>query len=183
MLVNPYIFAAPAAPSTWNPSDADPDVVLTGSNLVATVASSDAGVRGTLGHSTGKWYFEVTCTNAQFHLAGVANASASINHYPGFDANGWGAFDFDGHRYNNSSDAACVASFVGGTLGVLWDADAGEISFQTSGSLTLAFTGVSGTLYPMWGPGSPSFGPRTGTLNIGGSSFAHSLPSGATAWG
>lgn len=174
---------APAGPSTWNPLDKDAIVTLSNGNLRATTVGGDGAVRGTLGHSTGKWYAEVTTTVTQFHLAGVAKLSATLSHYPGFDANGWSAFDFDGHKYNNGVDAACVASFVGGTLGILWDATAGEISFQTTSGLILAFTGVSGTLYLMWGPGSNSSQTRVADLNVGGSSFVHSLPSGASAWG
>lgn len=46
--------------STFNASDKSANVALSGGDKVATfTSSSDGGVRGTLGKTSGKWYFEI----------------------------------------------------------------------------------------------------------------------------
>ena len=61
----------PPTTTTWNPSDKDPGVTLSGGNLVATSSlslpscstSGYCGVRAVASHTTGKFYHEEVFTN------------------------------------------------------------------------------------------------------------------------
>ena len=47
--------------TTWNPLDKTSGIVLSNGNLTAEESSGTyQAVRGTTGHDTGKWYFELT---------------------------------------------------------------------------------------------------------------------------
>ena len=172
--------------SIWNPLDKDADISLSGGNLVASITSANGGIRGTQGRSSGHHYFEITVGGAgsAIHMVGLGNASATLAAYPGFDANGWSYFAADGRKYTNATDAAYGASYAAGdVIGVAYDATAGTITFYKNGaSQGTAFTSISGTLYPMWGPGGSTAGTRTATLNTGATAFAYSMPAGASAW-
>lgn len=71
--------------TTWNPSDKDANIVLSGGNLVATSSAGsgtvNTAVRATTAISaTIKQYFEVTITGTigQYMSVGVMNATASL---------------------------------------------------------------------------------------------------------
>jgi hypothetical protein len=60
--------------------------------------------------------------------------------------------------------------------------DNGTITFYQNGlTLGSAFTGVTGTLYPMWCMFAA--GTHDAIINTGDTAFVYSLPSGASAWG
>lgn len=95
-VIGDYYIPGGEAPSnytnstTWNPSDKDAAITLSGSNLVATSsgALSYKGVRSSFSiSSTGYWYFEVTVTtfaltnNGDSLAIGIANSSAPISSY------------------------------------------------------------------------------------------------------
>jgi SPRY domain len=173
-----------AAPSTWNPNDKDADVSLSGGNLVASVTAANGSVRGTVGRDVGgHWYFEVTVGGAVNYLVGIGTAAASLAIYPGGDANGRAYYSVPGEKYVNNTGSAYGATYTtGDVIGV--EINAGAVTFWKNGvSQGSAFTGLSGTYYPMWGPGTNGAGTRTGTLNVGTSAFHSGLPSGAVAWG
>ena len=77
--------------ATWNPSDKDASVTLSGGNLVASSTSASwAAVRSTISKSSGKWYWEYTVTAiGNGHTQGIGNSSATLANYVGQDANGW----------------------------------------------------------------------------------------------
>jgi hypothetical protein len=180
--------AAATALSTWNPSDKDSDVTLSGSNLIATLVATGSelgGVRGTkLRPSTDNAYFEVTQTTDQNGLAGIGRAGALITSYPGGSSGGYGSYQYANQSYADGS--ANSGQYISqSAVGVLYDPSNGKITFITPVSLILAesFTITAGTsLAPMWAQGSGA-GSRSGTINTGGSAFVYGLPPGATAWG
>lgn len=95
---------------TWNPADKDASITLSGSDLIATgtAASAWRAARGTVSHTTGKWYFEVKCrlnTGNGNNMVGVANASAALNTYPNFSANG-ACYQSNGNFGTNNSFTA-----------------------------------------------------------------------------
>jgi hypothetical protein len=78
--------------ATWNPSDKNANVTLSGGNLTASVASwtTHYAARATIWKSSGKWYWEVTVvSNAWTILIWVGNSLMSIanNSYVGSDIN------------------------------------------------------------------------------------------------
>jgi hypothetical protein len=168
---------------TWNNADKSAGVTLSGSDLIASTTATAGGVRGTQGRSSGVYYFEITHSGADSaQLSGVGNSSANISLYPGSDTNGWAYYYQTGQKYTNNTGAAMPAAVTSTTLGV-W-LNAGDLKVIADGAAggNLA-TGLTGNLYPFWSYGSGVAGTRTGTLNVGNSSFVWSLPSGATAWG
>ncbi len=172
---------------TWNSADKDADVALSGGDLVASVTAALGGVRGTQGRSatdSGGFYFEIRIAGTDMiHVAGIGNSSAAITGYPGSDANGWGYYPHDRVRYN----AATLQSFYLNDEYIGFDIDltAGTMAVIWAGvRRDSVFTGLpAGTYFPAYSSASDGFGVQTGTLNVGASSFAYGLPSGATAWG
>jgi len=61
---------------TWNPSDKNGNITLSGGDLIATAGETEGhfGVRGTVGRSSGKWFFKVQPTFG----AGITNTGHSI---------------------------------------------------------------------------------------------------------
>ncbi len=188
--------AVPTAPSfsAWNSGDKDADVSLNYLDALAAITQPGAGsIRGTQGRSAGKRYFEIghdssggSTTDGRV-LAGIGKSTASLATSPGLHADSWGYYGLGGEVYNNSSVLATVATWTTETTGILYDADASEIKFfkkTGAGTMTLQHTvsGVSGTLYPMWGTTTGVAGGRWGTINTGGWDFVQ-LPAGASAWG
>lgn len=169
---------------TWNASDKDTDVVLSGSDLIATVTAALGSVRGTVGHSTGKHYFEITWGGPDNNcLLGFAKASATItNIYPGGHADSWAYYASNGTRWNNNGSLTITTVPTWPTTVGVW-LKAGTLKFIVTGRTGPdAWTGLTGPFYPMWGPGTSGAGTRIGTINVTGS-FVHGLPSGSTAWG
>ena len=170
--------------ATWNPSDKDADVTLSNGNLTAHNAAGGT-VRATIGVSSGKWYWEVNIDDASGGvLLGVANGTAALGDFVGSDANGWGYYSLDGHKFNNGADAAYGATYTtNAVIGVKLDMDSGTIEFLKNNiSQGTAYTGLTGTLYPAWGPagGSSPTAPN-GTANFGATAFVYSVPSGYNA--
>lgn len=174
--------------SAWNPSDKDADVALNYLNALAAVVSPAQGaIRGTQGRdASGDWYFEVsndssggTATDGRV-LIGIGAAGAALV-YPGDSTNSWGYLGSTGDLYNNATPAAYGATYTTEVIGVR--INAGTLTFYKNGaSQGTAATGITGTVYPMWGTPTGVAGQRWGTLNTGGWDFV-ALPSGSTAWG
>lgn len=176
----------PAAPvtSTWNPSDKGASVVLRGSNYIMSATATAQSVRGTVGRAaSGHYYFEIVVGGPDGqHLVGVGNTSASLSSFPGSDANGWGYYGAGPQKFNGSGTSYGATFTAGDVIGV--EIDNGALTFHKNGtSQGSAYTGITGTLYPMVGMGTGGGGPRTGTLNVGQLPWDGTLPSGAAAWG
>lgn len=152
---------------TWNPVDTNSNIALSGGDLTLTKSGGGngyAGSRATMGKSSGKWYWEVlvvTGNTSPFITIGVANASASLSNYTGADANGWCYYQETGNKITNGSGTAYGAAY-GSTdnVGILLNMDDGELSFRKNNAdQGLAFTGLSGTLFPtvaLWRSDSPA---------------------------
>jgi len=144
-------------------------------------------VRGTMGVTSGKWYFEYTDGASGSGSVGVATAGATSlvqNGMVGNSSQGW-AVNNDGAKENgNSETAGYMASFTtGDVVSVALNMDDGEITFYKNGSSAgVAFTnlGSKGAIYPAICTGSHSS--NFDTLNFGQVDFAHTPPSGYKAW-
>jgi hypothetical protein len=158
-------------------------IVLSNGNLNA-VTPSDAitSVRGTIGVSSGKWYWEVTPTvDGSTAMIGVGLISANLNSYAGVNASSWGYYA-DGNKYfQNISSSYGSAYGNGDVIGVALDVDSGALTFYKNGvSQGQAFTGLSGTLFPMLGDGG-TIAAVALTANFGQRPFAYTAPSGFKA--
>jgi hypothetical protein len=91
----PSGFSAWSSSAVWDSANKDASVTLSNGSLTATgtVSSGWKSVRATIGHSTGKWYFEVTpdiVSGGNGWMLGIENASGTLSSYLGSTANGAG---------------------------------------------------------------------------------------------
>lgn len=131
-IAEPVVLAALQGPgtrvtaaATWSPFDISGSLVLSNSNR--TVAWPGAGftqakVRGLIGKSSGKWYWEAVADTAQFDTFGMMNqAQDATNNALGLNnspnALGWG---YDGSGNNlllyNSTTLATISTIADGDI-------------------------------------------------------------------
>jgi len=174
--------------ATLNPLD-KANITTSNGNLDFTHAGTTGNwqmIRGTIGVTSGKWYWETTVTDTETIL-GIATGAASIanDKYVGNDAYGWGYSGINGQKLNSASGSSYGNSYTSGdVIGVAFDADAGSLYFYKNGTVqnsgTAAFTGLTS------GPYFPAFSIRdtghTSSINFGQRAFANtSAPSGFKA--
>jgi hypothetical protein len=144
-------YTAYSAAVTWNASDKDSHVTLSGGNLTATfapAAASRAAVRATSGRSSGTRYWEVTITSGINLTVGVANATFPLTDFVGQDANSWG-YSSSGSIYHSGSVVATGGSIAtGDVIGFLLNMDSGTITFYKNGVPQGTLSGLTGTIYP-----------------------------------
>ena len=158
---------------TWNALD-QKDYTLTNGNLDA---SSNAGAwrscRGTIGMSSGKWYWEVTSTNDTAKMIGIATSLAPVDNWAASSAYGW-IYNKNGYKYHNGGYSGYGASYTtGDVIGVAFDADNGSLAFYKNGaSQGTAYTGLtSGPYFPVTSLESAS----SVSANFGARAFAYPL--------
>jgi hypothetical protein len=163
---------------TWNPlGDYAASTFSEGNTKVSMVNNTTDHVNaGNFGMTTGKWYFEV------YYAAGTPEGAIGVikdweNHQ---NSNFWIGGTTDAYVYyrsgdkNNGSGSAYGSSFTAGDIiSIELDMDNGTIDFHKNGvSQGEAFTGLSGTFFPVVGEGG-SGSNETFILNAGqDSSFA-----------
>ena len=167
--------------ATLNPLDKHSEFTTSNGNLdVVTSGSSWRSIRGTIGISSGKYYWEFTTGHNRVTVGISTSQQAVLDGYVGDTSQGWSYF-YSGDKYNASSNSSYGASYAAGdTIGIAFDADAGNIYFYKNGSVqnsgTAAYTGLTS------GPYFPTFSFRdsgaTHSVNFGQRPFAHTPPSG-----
>lgn len=190
---------------TLNPLDVEvPSGTLTidNGNLDTTSSSTNSwkSGAGTLGVSSGKWYWEATLTNeSQNNQIGVINAfqeMASLSNYFSAESDGW-ALQSNDNLYNGGSTGERISDqpVTGDIIGVALDADSGKLWFAVNNSwqslqsgqsagdpaagTNAIFTNLSGyTLKPAYA--LYSAGDKT-TFNFGQRAFAYTPPTGYKA--
>jgi hypothetical protein len=198
----PFVYTPPAGYnagvftptySTWSPSDKSANVTLSGGDLTATRAGQGSA-RGTIGKSSGKWYWEeklISTTNSSYDIwLGVANSSESLSATPGDPGtNGW-AIALDGGDYHhggyiNNVQGGVMNGATNDVFGFALDMDAGTLSIYRNGTQLIPaapgvsgdpiFTGITGTIYPI-----VFYQTQTAvvTANFGATPFAYTPPSG-----
>ena len=165
-----------------NPLDKHSDFTTSNGNLDAvTSGSSWRSIRGTIGISSGKYYWEFTTGHNRVALGISTSQQAVLDSYVGDTSQGWSYF-YSGDKYTASSNSSYGASYTAGdTIGVAFDANAGSIYFYKNGAIqnsgTAAYTGLTS------GPYFPTFSFRdsgsTHSVNFGQRPFAiSSVPTG-----
>jgi hypothetical protein len=166
---------------TWNPLDLVSISVENG-NLQTSGSTTTAGISGTIGVSSGKWYWEVTAGSVE-DCIGIWPTSSRITGCPGYTSDSYGYYGNTGTKINNSSTLAYGATFTANdVIGVALDLYAGTLTFYKNNvSQGTAFTGLSGGFRPAVRAGSSS-APSTATYaNFGQRPFAYTAPSGFKA--
>ena len=183
------------SPRQWSTSDKSAAMALTNGNLTVTKSSGETftGARAALGVSSGKWYWELTVVTAatnHYALVGVGSTAQTLTDHIGNSTSGWAYYQANGNKVTADAESAYGDSWkTGDVIGVALDMNAGKIWFRKNSTWMAsgdpaagtnpAFTGLSGTLYPM-----ASFFTvgNSITANFGGSAFSASAPSGFSAF-
>jgi hypothetical protein len=151
---------------------------LSGANLNISSPSSTAPMtRGTIGVSSGKWYWEVTYTTAGTSSIGIASQAGSNTGTVGQNTYSWGYLN-DARKYFNSSATAYGASYTtNDVIGVALDMDAGTLTFYKNGvSQGTAFSSITGTIFPAISDYSTAA--AAWSCNFGQRPFAYTPPTG-----
>lgn len=150
--------------ATWNPSDKNANVVLSGGNLTATTTSGNySSVRSTIGVSSGKHYFEYKYTTIVGNdaMPGIALSTMSLAdaQYPGLAATSWGVYTPTGNKLHNGTNVAYGTAYaVNDVVMIALDMDNGKVWWGKNGTwfnsgdpaagTNAAFTsGITGTMY------------------------------------
>lgn len=185
--------------NTWNPSDLA-QITLSGGNLSAQSTGTAAGVRHTSGHSSGKYYWEVTtvawggtgtetglatasATLAGGGLAGQAVVTRSVG---GFNGSIYINGSYSGSQIGGPPSNAVIGIAVDLTAGLIWfrTAPAGNWNGSSTANPATGAGGISlgalagNTLLPLFAALSAT---EDVTANFGGSAFTGAVPSGFTS--
>lgn len=157
--MRPAVAATPAVTfATLDPAFTGVNVALSAGNLVSTSGGGwqQSSARGTIGVSTGKWYWEATMTSGNYGAFGIASSTSAIT-TPWADAGEY-VYYTTGNKFNNniSSGAAYGAGWgQSDVIGIALDMNVGTLAFYKNGvSQGVAYSGLVGTFYPFFGQGS-----------------------------
>jgi hypothetical protein len=172
---------------TWNPLAKGTNgsgLTLSNGNLDGlTPSNAILSVLGTIGVSSGKWYWEVTPTaDGNIAMVGIGTPRANVNSNAGdTGSQSWGYYG-NGDKFFNATNTAYGATFTNNdVIGVALDMDAGTVVFYNNGaSQGTAFTGLTGTILPMMGEGG-TLATVAWNSNFGQRPFAYTAPSGFKA--
>lgn len=195
--------------SAFSPNRSSPSITLSGNNLTATrnatLAGNYAKVGAVHGHSSGKFYFEVTLgTNIDGTFGvGVINAAHDFvtvggNEWLGIDASGVGWYPGQSAVYHTNGSIGtlvgtsaiagtvlCVAYDIGaklwwGRLGAAgnWNDNASNNPATGVGGFSMA--NIAGILIPCV---ALNVNTHACTINLGGTAFAGVVPTGFKASG
>jgi hypothetical protein len=165
--------------ATLNPLDRHTSITLANGNLDAQTTDANwRSVRGNIGMSSGKWYWEITLGSATYNVHGIGLASAALDAYPGSSAGSYG-WIYNGTLSGGSSTGTGAA--YGTVIAFAFNADTGRLDLYNDGTLLSGyFSGLpAGTYFPMFGVYGPSIG--LAQVNFGQRPFAYTAPSGFKA--
>lgn len=156
-------------------TDKASEIIVNG-NTISSNTNAWKSVRGTIGKSSGKWYWEVKneTTNNKYWIRGIGKSTATLTDRVGIDANG-NAWYNDGSsslRYTGNSPVNYGGlSLSGDIIGFALDMDAWTLTAYKNGvSQWVMYSGLSGTYYPMF---SVYWAWPTMTVNFGDTPFIY----------
>jgi hypothetical protein len=154
---------------------------LSNGNLLSTAPAGWSSAVGTIGVTSGKWYWEIVNGNSDAFV-GICGDNATL----GTDApqSSTGTILYYGNTGNkriDTVDTGYGSTFSTQTIGVALDIDGGTIVFYrdnvSQGSISLSSSTLNGrTIFPLSGVIS-----TTATVNFGQRPFAYTAPSGFKA--
>ena len=168
--------------ATWNPLRKGTNVAVSEANLKAITSATVAqSVAGTIGMSSGKWYWEVINQGGFLSYTGIVDSTHDMGTYIGSSSTGSGyAYNTAGQKVGPTSGTAVSygASYTtNDVIGIALDMDAGTLVFYKNGvSQGTAFSSITGTWFAaVSGNGVAGKG---GIVNFGQRPFAYTPPTG-----
>jgi hypothetical protein len=160
-----------------NPLITPATTTIVNGNLGLSGYTAFSSATGTIGVSSGKWYFEFV---AQLNsMSGITGTPLGSN-YPGQAANAYAWDSFGPNKYNNNTATSYgSATSAGDIVGVAFDLDSGSITFyknNVSQGTAYTFT-PSGTYFPVVRNGSAT----DTSANFGQRPFTYTPPTGFKA--
>ena len=179
---------------TWNPNDKGAGIVMSNGNKTISTSAIWPAARATLGHSTGKWYFEVLAVvnSNGFNFVGIGRKAANLNSCCTGNKDSWGYYGREGHLRGPSGNLDVATHYVNGSfsVGVAVDLNLDRIWWSLNGvwqyggnpaaGFKPTFSDVSGTVYPQ---SSIALTGATSTIRACASELKYPPPSGFKAWG
>jgi hypothetical protein len=184
MIDSPTLSAVASNFAVLNPLDIGTSTpTVSNANLRVVTPSTGGGlIRGTIGVSSGKWYWEATLTSqAQYAQTGITSVQYTASAYSYLEQVPGAMYFIHGNKGTgptgtNVAYGSTVAD--GDVVGVALDMDAGTLTFYKNGvSMGTAFTSISGTYLPSFGDSANSIS-STFDVNFGQRPFAYTIPSG-----
>jgi len=173
----------------WNPADKNPVITVSNGDRTIVTTAGWASIRGTVGKSTGKWYYEIVAdaVTANQYLMGIADLTTptgSMSYVGGFpNSYSWGTTGV--FVYYNGSGVVHGGSgglAAGDVLGLAFDADAHRVDIYKNGVLQSS-SWLDGMEANVFYPACALY--ETGqqaTLNVLASQFLYTPPTGYSAW-
>jgi hypothetical protein len=168
---------------TLNPLAVGAGASLAEGNLYVVTGTSQAGgPNGTIGMSSGKWYWEMTSIGA-YTIHGIRREGASLDLWVGQDSLGYGYYQSTGQKTNNNVQSAYGATWTNGNvIGVAFDATAGTLEFFKNGtSQGVAFAGIPAGTYFAAHSDATSGNNTSDYYNFGQRPFTYTPPAGFKA--
>lgn len=179
----------------FDPSRKGPSVVLSNGNLRVTAINGD-GVLGNVGHSTGKWYYEVLLEqgeNGTLPLVGIGTIYSRTT-WPWRDGleevlvyhTGAGSTPVLLYGAGQPRPVYGAAVLAGDNIGVALDLDNNKLTFYNNGvaqpvlNLRTYTPGI--TFYPMVCSGSGGGANSTIASGLFGKALKYPIPVGFSAW-
>ena len=165
-----------------NPNWSGNGGVLSNGNLQYSYGSAAwATATGTIGVSSGKWYWEIVYVSGTSGIVGITNGQSNVqtvNFYAGQDTNSYGYYSVNGNKYYNGSASAYGASVTyGDVVGVALDMDAGTLTmYKNNVSQGVMTSGLTGSWFP-----ALCVNNAVGGINFGQRPFAYTPPTGFKA--
>ena len=143
---------------------------------------NNGGIRGTIGVSSGQWYWEVTkASDTPFSMYGVATSLADFSESYSTPTHTWTYISNGGNKLGDGVGGAGASYGIsydaGDVIGVALDMDAGTLTFYKNGvSQGVAFSSLAGkTVFPWIHLYSNQ---DLANLNFGGRPFEYAAPAG-----
>ena len=127
--------------------------IISDAGLNYVVGSSANKVFGTIGISSGKWYWECSYTAGTTGSLGIATNDSPSTSHVGVDAFSWGYLN-TAQKLNSNVFASYGATYTAGDIiGVAFDADLGSLTFYKNNvSQGVAYSGLASNIYfPVFG--------------------------------
>ena len=160
---------------TLNPLQQTSTASITDGNLRLAAGATAWGVSlGTIGISSGKWYWEVTTLNDIHPQIGIGTSSTLLTDYVGRTSASYAYRADDGFKVTNGSGSSYGASYTtNDIIGVALNMDAGTVVFYKNGvSQGTAFSGLTGEFFPA----VSTYNSKVLIANFGQRAFAYAPP-------